>query len=241
MQAAGKCGSAAGITQAIIAAAAAMLLLAGCDRIFQQRSKLALDTAEKKYADGDYKGALRYYEDALDGTPDTAGVHYKMALLFDEKMKNPLAATYHFQRYLELEPAGPHAKDAKNFIKEDELKLLTTISHGAMMSQEDAVRLKNDNLTLRKQNVELNALLHSAGKTPAAKTTDAKQGTGAIDPKALPAGFRTYVVQHGDTLASIARKFYKSAARWKDIEDANFNTLNGSAKLKPGMTLIIPH
>ena len=42
---------------------------------------------------GDYSSAIQYYEGALDGTADTADVHYKMALLFDDKLKNPLAAT----------------------------------------------------------------------------------------------------------------------------------------------------
>ena len=48
-------------------------------------------------------------------------------------------------------------------------------------------------------------------------------------------------MQPGDTLASISRKFYKNnSARWKDIQDANFNALEGTAKLKPGMVLMIP-
>ena len=68
-----------------------------------------------------------------------------------------------------------------------------------------------------------------------------KNGT-AGDPvqKPIPPGAKTYVVQHGDTLASISRKFYKNSGRWKDIQDANFNSLSGTVKLKQGMTLIIP-
>ena len=47
-------------------------------------------------------------------------------------------------------------------------------------------------------------------------------------------------MQSGDTLAKIARKFYKSPARARDIQDANFNALEGTVKIKPGMVLIIP-
>jgi len=241
MRAPGKCGRATGFFRATVATTTLLLLLTGCEKLFQQRSKMALETADQSYSEGDYQGALQHYEDALDGTQATAEVHYKMALLFDDKLKNPLAATYHFQRYLELDPSGSHAKDAKNFIKGDQLKLLASMSNGAMMSQEDAARLKNDNLTLRKQNVELNALLHSASTRPPETKSPGATPSTTLDPKALPAGFRTYEVQHGDTLASISRKFYKTPARWKDIQDANFNTLGGTAKLKPGMTLIIPH
>ena len=41
-------------------------------------------------------------------------------------------------------------------------------------------------------------------------------------------------------MASIALKFYKNRARWKDIQDANFNSLDGTVKIKPGQKLIIP-
>lgn len=228
-----KRGDAGGLSRACFAAVlACFFLLAGCDQVFQDQSKRSLDKAEKKYAEGDFRGAVQSYEAALDGTAKTAEIHYKLALTYDDKLKNPLGALYHFQRYLELNPSGPRAKDTRNFIKEDELKLATTLSHGALMSQEDAARLKNDNLVLRKQITELRA----APKQPASKV--GAQPTNAA--MKLPPGSRTYVVRHGDTLASISRKFFKTSARWKDIEDANFNALNGTVKLKPGMTLIIP-
>ena len=58
--------------------------------------------------------------------------------------------------------------------------------------------------------------------------------------KPIPPGARTHVVQPGETLSTIAQKYFKNKARWKDIQDANFNSLEGTAKIKPGMTLIIP-
>ena len=214
----------------------ALFFMAGCQRFFQDHSRQALDAADKKYLEGDYSGAVQYYEDAIDGTPATADVHYKLALLFDDKLQNPLAAVYHFQRYLELSPNGAHAKDAANFMKEDQLKLVTNFSHGAFMSQEDAVRLKNDNLILRQQLTELRA-----SRAPAPKD-NGPQNPGATTSADLPppAGSRTYEVQAGDTLASISRKFFKNSGRWKDIQEANYKQLKGTSKLKPGMTLVIP-
>lgn len=218
--------------QAPLAAAIAIFSLAGCTRMFQDHSKQALDTADQKYSAGDYQGAVQYYEDAIDGTPATADVHYKLALMFDDKLQNPLAAMYHFQRYLDLKPNGPHAKDASAYMKEDELRL-ATLSHGALMSQQDAVRLMNDNQALRKQIEELRAA------RAAAAARDTGPQTGA-HPAETVRGGTTYVVQTGDTLASISRKFYKTSVRWKDIQTANYSKLKGSSKLKPGMLLVIP-
>ncbi|MGB8354269.1 MAG: LysM peptidoglycan-binding domain-containing protein [Chthoniobacteraceae bacterium] len=239
MQGAAPRGYAAGLFHGRGRVAAAIVvpmlfLLGSCDQVFQDPSKRALDTAEKKYSAGDYPGAIQYYESALDGTAATAEIHYKMALLYDDKLKNPLAATYHFQRYLDLNPSGSHAKEVRTFIQEDNLKLVGSLSQGAMMSQADAARLKNDNLALRKQIVELRAAPRAAG-------VQGGEPAGSIDPgKPLPAGATTYEVQRGDTLASIARKFYKGSTRWKDIQDANYSTLKGTVKLKAGMTLVIP-
>ena len=212
---------------AIIFSIITLLMLTGCDEAFQNGAARAREQGDKKYKEGDFKAAIGFYEAALDGSEKSAEVHYRMALLYDDKLKQPVSAIHHFQRYLDLNPKGSHVKDARNFIKEDELKLVTTFTNGALLTQDDAARLKNDNLTLRKQLTELRAQPRG---TP-------QNGGGQ---KPIPAGARTYEVQQGDTLASISRKFYKSAERWKDIEDANFNTLGGKNKLKAGMTLYIP-
>lgn len=58
--------------------------------------------------------------------------------------------------------------------------------------------------------------------------------------KAAKAKVRTYLVQSGDSLVSISRKFYQTTARWKDILDANQNQLSNPDELRPGQTIIIP-
>ena len=218
---------------------AAMLAFAGCDQLFESRATRSLDTAERKSKEGDYAAAVQSYEAALDGSPKDGDVHYRLALLYDDKLKNPVAALHHFQRYLELAPRGTHAKDARNSVAQLELKLGTSLNKGGLMSQSDAARLKNENLDLRKQLAEarkdisdLRATVH-ASVQKGGKNIDVQQ-------KPIPPGARTYSVQPGDTLASISRHYFKTAGKWKDIQDANFNALEGTVKLKPGMTLIIP-
>ena len=51
---------------------------------------------------------------------------------------------------------------------------------------------------------------------------------------------RTYKVESGDTLAGIARKFYRNSGQWPKIAEANKGTLEDPTKLKPGMILVIP-
>jgi LysM repeat protein len=204
------------------------LASASCDRMITPRSTQIIKDAENKVADGNYLRAIALYESALDDSPRAADVHYRLALLYDDKMHEPLHALHHFKRYLTLAPNGPHANDAKNFLKKDELELGTSLSGDAVVSRAEAARLKNENLALHKEVEDLRA--HRTPAVADQKTIDKKTG----------AGPRTYVVREGDTLASISRKFYKSSARWKRIRDANRNVLDDPTKLKPGMTLTIP-
>lgn len=212
------------------AAPALGLLLAcgSCDRMITPRSAQIVKDAESKTADGNFLRAITLYESALDDSPRAAEIHYRLALLYDDKMHDPLNALHHFKRYLTLAPSGSHAAEVKNFMKKDELELGTTLSGDSVVSRAEAARLKNENLALRKDLEDLRAN-RSTEKAPA----DTKAAKNGANP-------RTYVVREGDTLASISRKFYKKPTGWKKIQNANKSVIDDPAKLKPGMTLNIP-
>lgn len=50
----------------------------------------------------------------------------------------------------------------------------------------------------------------------------------------------TYVVQDGDSLYKIARRFYGKEAAWKQIRDANKATITTDGRVKTGQTIILP-
>ncbi len=133
-----------------------------------------------------------------------------------------------------MAPTGDHAEDARAYLKDGEARVVAKLSRGELISRQDSARLKNENLALQKQVAELRATMRERALPP--KTNAAEQHAR----RNPPPGSRTYTVAPGDTLASIARKFYKSTARYKDIQDANHNALKGGTDLKPGQVLIIP-
>jgi tetratricopeptide (TPR) repeat protein len=51
---------------------------------------------------------------------------------------------------------------------------------------------------------------------------------------------RRHVVVKGDTLMGLAHRYYGNRSRWRDIVDANRDTLRGPEDLKIGMELKIP-
>jgi len=208
--------------------------LAGCDRMGASRYAQLVHDADTKSAQGDFARAINLYEAALDDSESNrnAEVHYKLALLYDDKLNDPVSALHHFRRYLMLSPTGTHATDVKNSIKHDEIAALTVLSGDSVITRAEAARLRNENLNLHK---ELEA--RTAPRSVTDKSQEAKTSPTKVSSKK---GDRTYVVQSGDTLFSISRKFYKSNKRWKEILDANRNSIRDPKKLTVGQTLIIP-
>ncbi len=216
----------------ILAGGCLAFLLTACDKSpFDNRTERSLDQAEQRQATQDFRGAVNAYEAALDGTAKSADVHFRLGLIYSDKLNEPVSAVHHFRRYLAILPNGPHAREAKANLDRLELTLATTLAGGTLISHIEAVKLKAENKDLKAQ-------LAVARNPPPVALTAGAVGAPA-DRKPAP-GSKTYQVLPGDTLASISRKFYKTKARAKDIQDANHNTVPDMTKLKPGQTLIIP-
>ena len=213
-------------------------LLAGCNRMVTQRQTQLIRDADTKTGEGNYVEAIKLYEAALDGSASSAEIHYKLALIYDDKMNDPLDALHHFKRFLTLAPAGKRAEEVKSFMKRDELSLVTHLSGDSVVTRAEAVRLRNENLNLRKQIEEHWVQTKQAGAAQKA-TAQARPSPPNESAKTSKKG-RIYTVQPGDTLASISRKFYKTSSRWGKILEANAGTVSKPSDLKPGQTLTIP-
>ena len=170
-------------------ALAILALLSGCGRMVTSRNAQRVKEADWKAAQGDYLWAVNLYESALDGTPQSADVHYKLALLYDDKLNDPLHALHHFKRYLVLNPEGAHATEVKDFMHRDEVALGTSLSGDSVVTRAEAARLRNENLNLHRQ--------IDAGRP---RSTAAEKSPSRRSEKEI-AGSHRYTVKEGDTLA----------------------------------------
>ena len=50
----------------------------------------------------------------------------------------------------------------------------------------------------------------------------------------------TYTVKKGDTLWSIARKYYGDGKKWRKIFEANLKVIKNPNQIKAGMVLVVP-
>ncbi len=235
----------------------AFLALSACDK-FEMPTRISDENeAREAVQAGDFPKAVWMYEAVLDGTPKTADVHYKMALIFDDKLKDPVSALHHYRRYLKMTDSTALKEEVEGYIERIELVLATRAADGGLMTKREAARIKNENLKLAEEKTELKKEiaklekdLKEERKKPKAVvakaeavrdragfSTDAK--TAAAE-KRIGSETKRYTVQKGDTLASLARRFYEDPQRWKDIADANYNSLNGGVNLQVGQVLVIP-
>ena len=212
---------------------------AGCNRMVTPRGTQSVKDGDARVATGDFLHAINLYESALDGSSASAEVHYKLALLYDDKMKDPLSALHHFKRYLTIAPGGSRAADVKEFMKRGELALVTSMSGDSVVPRGEAARLKNENLNLRKELEERSAQVRAATVATEKGARGAKGDKASAKP--TPKGpARSHVVQPGDTLFSLSRLYYNSPDKWKAILDANEKSIDDPGKLKIGQTLTIP-
>ena len=80
----------------------------------------------------------------------------------------------------------------------------------------------------------------ASARSAAAKASSVAALAAAEAERQAKTRVHTYVVQSGDTLVSISRKFYQSPNRWKDILDTNKYQVTNPDELKAGQTIILP-
>ena len=285
----------------------AMLLAAGCER--GDSLTLSSETDEPYYRQGQQlskqgrnQEALNAYLKVIAKRDDTAPEsHLEVGLILLRQVKDPIAAIYHFRKYLELQPNSRQAVYVRGLIDTAKREFARTLPATPLESQADQLEKQDQIDRLLRENDQLKAELTSLRggvaappiRSRAAVENDNPGGapmitipvTPAETPPAAdeapvtyapvqpaptvpdeapviqavpfsaptrPAGTRstatrtaatagrTHTVAKGDTLFSLAQKYYGNRSKWRDIYAANRDVLPSETGLKPGMQLKIP-
>ena len=95
----------------------------------------------------------------------------------------------------------------------------------------ELTRLQTENAALRGRVAELESKGSAAAVGP---------GVPAMPPAAASTPTRTHIVQKGDTLQSLALRYYGARSAWEKIYTANQTILPSKNQLKVGQQLVIP-
>lgn len=182
----------------------------------------------------DYNGAIDEFEKAVEANPRNASAHFELGWLYEEKEPDPAAAIYHYQQFLKLRPNADTAEAVKQRIvncKQDLAKAVLPLPSSPGV-QHDLEQLVEENKQLRAEVDQWRAYFKAqqaqtnrppseavavAPSSPASEPVEVQPA--ASNPPASnrisnvhvsPHSYgsaRTYIVQSGDTLAAISRKF----------------------------------
>lgn len=275
----------------VLLLAALLMLVAGCERATGPGLIAEIDDADytrgknllRQNRNQEAMAAFLKVIDKRSG--DAPESHLEVGRLYQEQIKDPIQAIYHYRKYRELKPNAPQAELVRQLIHAATRDFARTLPAQPLENQV----LRNDLLEvverLQRENTQLKADLAAIGagrptnagtledpgtsgppfafatSTPQlvtrgpAENGDAPQISQApvqamnpIQAQAPPttptaAGGRRHVVAQGESLYSIARRYYGTPtnARISEIVAANKDVLpNGSTSLKIGMELRIP-
>lgn len=273
-------------------AGVALFCAAGCER--GNEATMAAEADEPNFRQGQQLVRQGRNQEALnaflkviakrsDAAPES---HLEAGLLYLQQVKDPVAAIYHFRKYLELQPNSRQAALVKQRIDAATREFARTLPAQPLESRADRMDELELIGRLQRENEQLRAELASVRANPPVLTQSRialGAGTGAVAAPApaannVPSSFyapaevddspvslapaedtaafvpaqptrpttqpaaagRRHVVVKGDTLFSLAQKYYGNRSRWRDIYAANRNVLPNENALRLGMELTIP-
>jgi tetratricopeptide (TPR) repeat protein len=210
--------------------------------------------AKKMCQSGDYQAAAGLYENALRADPQSAPAHLELGLLYDEKLGDPIAAVYHYRQYLALRPDSDKRQLVQDFIERARLSLAAKLPEAPTVDPNQVARLQSENAGLMQENITLRARVAELERAVAARPSGAQDSaadiasSARVTQAAMVASSavvdaskpKTHIVQKGDTLQSLALKYYGTRSAWDKIYQANRNVLPSKDQLKIGQQLMLP-
>jgi LysM repeat protein len=206
---------------------------------------------------------LRVISKRQDDAPES---HIEAGQLLLRQKKDPIAAIYHFQKYLEAQPNSEKAPMVRELIDTAKKEFARSLPGQPGAGDYDNIELldqiknlQNENADLRRQlnfavQDQVTAIsLENSAPTPVHPTPINGVNLGSptpaivtpapatVTPAPPAATTHTYTVAAGDTLTAISRKMYGTPNRFLQIYQANQDQLpNPNAMLHPGQILKIP-
>jgi LysM repeat protein len=109
----------------------------------------------------DWKGAVEAFDRAVQANPRNAAAHFELGVLYQDRLNDPLAAAYHFQKHLQLRPKSDYAEAIKPRLVACKMDIAKTVTFGVVNEQvhRDLAKLTNDLVLARQQIDALHAQL----------------------------------------------------------------------------------
>ena len=234
-----------------------LILLSGCDKKAEtvearEERDPYVKAGQQFMEEQKWQEAVDSFKMAIEKDPLMARPHLDLAIIYQNLVqtspqvpRNYIHAIYHYDRYLELRPTTEKA----DMIQQQNAKILKAFANLVISSSPDIQNLIKERETLLQTVKELKSQLASPQNQTAAAPVQQEAGQNVTQtvPKSADSSAAAstgnpeiYHVVSGDTLSTIAAKFYGNSGKWDIIFQANSDRLASPNDLKAGQTLVIP-
>lgn len=222
--------------------------------------------AQDYKSQGQIEEALSAFNRVIDARRDAPESHLEAGYIYLHELKDPVRAIYHFDRYLQYKPQSPQAPQVRQLVETAQKEFARQLPAQPYQGGLDRIdlmelvkNLKQENEALKRELMatqgQVQQLKNVVGQArrlpqvqsaqPAASSAQASSRVSAPvagsaaspDPATVP---RKHVVQSGDTLSTISKRYYGTPSRWIDIYQANRDRLRSENALKVGQEIRIP-
>lgn len=249
--------------------AGVILLVGGCRETApetKETDERAFRRGQSFLREGRHQEALNAFLTVIESRRVAPESHLEAGLIYLHHLRDPLAAIYHFRKYLEVRPNTDQSALVRDRIVSAQREFIRTLPGDPFAGSMERVDLVEKTRSAQEQNLELReALAQSRGRVDRLER-ELQQARQTIEelrariegrpvapvviapPAPAPthtanraaARSTTYVVQPGDTLSRISQNVYGTPARWAEIFEANRDTLSSPNALRVGQELRIP-
>jgi tetratricopeptide (TPR) repeat protein len=184
---------------------------------------------------------------------DAPESHLDVGKIYLDHIQDPIAAIYHFRKYLELRPNSQQSRVVRQLIDTSKKQFAFTLpgqpldDHYERVDLLDLVeRLQNENNQMRSELAAIRAQpLPTSEVRSNPRTTTAIASSGFVrSPPNVAQTNSTRSKQHevirGETLYSISKLYYGTGNRWREIYLTNRSVMMSETDLKVGTQLVIP-
>ena len=211
--------------------------------------------------EGREEEALSAFLRVIEKRPDASESHLKAGEIYLTHIKDPIAAIYHFRKYLELNPKSPKAGLVRQLIETGQKRFARSLPAEPFednLERLDLMELintvKSENLHLKRKVLRLErqiegiaaeerrAISVDPGENEPDEPSFTQRGRNDRPVAAAQDESRPvfYIVEPGDNLNRISMKVYGTPGRWMDIFQANRDRLASPHDLKVGDELRLP-
>ena len=236
------------------------------ENVLKEENEPHFERGREELRRGNPQEALGAFLKVVEKRRDAPESHLELGRLYLNEMKDYIFAIYHFRKFLELCPNSPMSMQVRQLIDTARKGYAASLPESPFENNLPKIELEEMYNKLQKENVELKQKLVAATEKNDSLASELQQmqknvvpvrpvssnvqetkvstsqklppqKSGVVVARDIPS---SYVVQPGDTLSSISKRFYGSSRRWKDIFKANRDRLVSPESVRQGQTLRLP-